>query len=541
MPLRVGITGKRDLTRQQLDGLRPRVAQVLSEIKATCGKQPPGATLRAISPLAEGADRLFAEEALNLGFELQSPLPYQPEEYKRDFKDHASRAAFDRLLSKATAIFEVEGETDPAHEHLPAAYETVGRIVVDHCDLLIAIWDGLPAQGKGGTAHVMETARHRAIPVVCLGTGDFPDTFYGRNPGDAGVRLKTELYTEAVAAIVKPHDLPSYLETAGAKPSLLGMLWSAFFNLMRAGARLPHAWPENLPAGELKLHYQRFDAIASRLTGLYRGAFLLNYKLGLSAVFFALLGFAYDPWEHGWLWCEFSVIVALAVLMVLLATKRWHFHSVDCRYLAEQFRILCYIYPLGLTAPRLRLPAHQPHGEVQKSWMEGLLRAFLRAQPLPSGQWTKTEAQRYYQEVLEDLIQSQLVYHARNSLSLETAEKRLDLLGWFFVSMAALACLLHFHFGPPVAPWLTLCAAGFPAAAAACHAIGSQGEFRRLARRSEAMHESLKTVREGLEHLNRSGQLTPAALRRECEALAALMIEEVVDWQILYRKPVPPG
>jgi hypothetical protein len=32
-----------------------------------------------------------------------------------------------------------------------AAYEAAGRYVVDHCDLLIAVWDRKPAQGRGGT------------------------------------------------------------------------------------------------------------------------------------------------------------------------------------------------------------------------------------------------------------------------------------------------------------------------------------------------------------------------------------------------------
>jgi hypothetical protein len=45
------------------------------------------------------------------------------------------------------------------------AYRRVGHYVVDHCDLLIAIWDGQPARGRGGTADIVQYAldRHRRV------------------------------------------------------------------------------------------------------------------------------------------------------------------------------------------------------------------------------------------------------------------------------------------------------------------------------------------------------------------------------------------
>ena len=42
-------------------------------------------TLRALSPLAEGSDRMFAAEALSLGYSLCCPLPFAQAEYERDF------------------------------------------------------------------------------------------------------------------------------------------------------------------------------------------------------------------------------------------------------------------------------------------------------------------------------------------------------------------------------------------------------------------------------------------------------------------------
>ena len=41
--------------------------------------------LRAVTPLAEGADRLFAEAALGLGYALTCPMPFHQAEFEEDF------------------------------------------------------------------------------------------------------------------------------------------------------------------------------------------------------------------------------------------------------------------------------------------------------------------------------------------------------------------------------------------------------------------------------------------------------------------------
>ena len=41
--------------------------------------------MRVVSPLAEGTDRIFAEQALGLGFELCAVLPFPQAEFEKDF------------------------------------------------------------------------------------------------------------------------------------------------------------------------------------------------------------------------------------------------------------------------------------------------------------------------------------------------------------------------------------------------------------------------------------------------------------------------
>jgi hypothetical protein len=64
---------------------------------------PQMALRRAFSPLADGEDRLFAGEALALGFELNCPLPFSQSEYEKDFPTRERVDEFRALLSRANA------------------------------------------------------------------------------------------------------------------------------------------------------------------------------------------------------------------------------------------------------------------------------------------------------------------------------------------------------------------------------------------------------------------------------------------------------
>jgi hypothetical protein len=88
-----------------------------------------------------------------------------PGEYERDFETAESRAEFASLLARASDVIVL-----PERENRTAAYEAAGDALVERCDTLIALWDGEPARGRGGTAHVVTRARSRARPVIWIST-----------------------------------------------------------------------------------------------------------------------------------------------------------------------------------------------------------------------------------------------------------------------------------------------------------------------------------------------------------------------------------
>ena len=177
--LRVGVSGHRPnhLEEADIGVLRRRVHDVLELIHRALkdARGDAGAvyaegegTVRVISSVAEGADRLVATEALALGFELQCPLPFSREEYAQDFETAEARAEYHTLLDASTAVIELDGKRGSSAEQA-AAYRAAGRMMLNQCDILIAVWDGEGARGVGGTAEIEREAVERGIPTVWIG------------------------------------------------------------------------------------------------------------------------------------------------------------------------------------------------------------------------------------------------------------------------------------------------------------------------------------------------------------------------------------
>ena len=164
MSMSFGVTGHRNFAS---DDAR-LTALVLAEMQRAKAELDPAsqAALRGagtvVSALAEGADRLVARVGLDkLGMALVVPLPMPVDGYMMDFGSDAVKAEFNGLLARAETIIEAPilapGETWRQYtEDRNHQYAWAGAYLVIACDVLIALWDGKPARGTGGTAHVVD-------------------------------------------------------------------------------------------------------------------------------------------------------------------------------------------------------------------------------------------------------------------------------------------------------------------------------------------------------------------------------------------------
>ncbi|GAB4588889.1 hypothetical protein [Nocardia sp. IFM 10818] len=149
---RVAITGHR--------GLPPVTLElVAAALHTAVGKraEPP---LYGVSCLADGPDSLFAQAVLEHGGQLIAVVPARRYRESLPVEHHP---IYDRLLAAAAEVVELDREESDSEAH------QAGNLrMLDGSDELLAVWDGKPARGYGGTADVVAAARRRGIPVTIL-------------------------------------------------------------------------------------------------------------------------------------------------------------------------------------------------------------------------------------------------------------------------------------------------------------------------------------------------------------------------------------
>lgn len=107
--------------------------------------------------LAMGADQIFAEAVLAAGGGLVFVNPCQGVESTIGAD---CIEAFERLRSVSREI------PPPFPEPTPEAFWAAGQTIADTVDQLIAVWDGEPSAGLGGTADVVEYRQSLGRPWV---------------------------------------------------------------------------------------------------------------------------------------------------------------------------------------------------------------------------------------------------------------------------------------------------------------------------------------------------------------------------------------
>ena len=114
-----------------------------------------------ISSLAVGADQLFAEAVLQHQGSLEVIIPFP--EYEDTFDEGSERERYRQLLKAASKV-KVMRRAGSDEE----CYLAAGQMVVDGADVLVAVWNGKPAAGLGGTADIVKYSRQRRKRTIHL-------------------------------------------------------------------------------------------------------------------------------------------------------------------------------------------------------------------------------------------------------------------------------------------------------------------------------------------------------------------------------------
>lgn len=399
VPLVVAVSGHRDLLPAELPDIRRRVRDFLCELRDTC----PDRVVAVMSALAEGADRLVAEEALDLGLPLTVLLPMPPELYAEDFRSQESRAQFHRLCAAAVDVFELPitpGNT-PASitgqgPNRARQYAQLGVFMCAHCHVLLALWDGKPSDRLGGTAQVVRFHHDDVMP--------------GYTPQAASSRLVlTDDESDLVYHIVCSRDRPDGAPAAGLRP-----LDTSWFTTDDRQPRVP-GMPDRHRLVFARTNEFSRDAVA-HAAGIESGACPLlppqqaasmpaglrdidqvfraadwlavhfqkrvHRALRATHVCVLLMGVAYisytDMTADRWLLFVLLGLMLVASGVNLLARRGdWHRKYLDYRTLAEGLRVQFYWAAAGVTSGHVSKFAHDNFLQMQDpdlGWIRNVMR-----------------------------------------------------------------------------------------------------------------------------------------------------------------------
>lgn len=537
--IQIGVTGHRAL--KDKEALSRKIDQALDNSLFELFDEKSRQVIQSVSetplafsiltPLAEGADRLVAQKVLERPLStIEIVLPMNKEDYLQDFPTPESRQEFHEFMAKARrpislrkkklAENSAEIEIEDARKQ---AYDDVGKYVVDHCDVLIALWDGQPSRGKGGTAEIVEYARERNRPLIIISTiSPFEITIekgFGFN-AETMIQLD-KLNRFAVPAQENDTYINNYYNDLFANPE---------------GRIIPGS-VKNLVKEKLLPYYVKASKIAKLNQKLYRHAGFIVHAFSPAAVIVLVLGLFFHNFSFTSFLIEFVLLASILFLVSFSHRKRAHKNWIESRFLAERIRTAIFFAISGVEVSPIKVPPYLGVAHRCNDWMVKAFNEIWNQLPEMKG-CSMEKCQQLIDYTRKVWIQDQIKFHEQTYKRLEKLNHRFEIAGIAIFFLAMVAALIHIilSFCDPelhlegLEHTLTILALTLPAIGAGIGGIRTQREYSRIEKRSKNMANALTD-------LNRRMSLVTdfksfEKLLREAEEL---MLRETQDWLMLMR------
>jgi hypothetical protein len=403
--LSIGIAAHRDLVDAELPGLEISLRAFFNELRADF----PRLNIKLISQLAEGGDQLAARIAIEMGFRLTTVLPMPQSEYERDFSTPGEVTKFRELLQRSDSVIEVPHETPSDLDLISSEttddptisfarnrqYARAGIFTSNHCQILLALWDGKRGEHLGGTGSVvhyhltsvMEGFDDDDAPASLL-SDDENDMAYhivcSRNrPGgtpEPGLDLLSGGWLSTPFAATRKPEIPDNFRL------MLNRLQEFYDDCgrysesirMQGGSLLENGTSLQVPGGAPVVDhlYRCADWLAIHYQKRVNRGLLTTYSLAvLMGLVFILYTESIGP--------TYLVLVFVAiffagyVLQVVSDRRQWHRKYLDYRALAEGLRVQLYWSLAGVVETRSAEFAYTnflQKQDVELGWIRHVMR-----------------------------------------------------------------------------------------------------------------------------------------------------------------------
>lgn len=481
------------------------------------------------------------------------------------------------LLADATGVLELPGRRERSLD----AYVMAGRATVAHADLMIAVWDGQPARGRGGTGEIVDLALRRGKPVIhvpidaaapvrLLWTG-FDPLVMPTQMMDVAARdcdrialglVATRVFGAPDVAAEQEHlavflgERERTIRPRIEYPLLLAI--TGVRRLTRNAWRTPgHAaevcveWQSYHDAtardmlghgsavAALERRYYWADRLAQHYAQTYRSGHVLNFVLAAAAVVLALSGLLLPAVKLWMTITELILITAIVVNTQVGGWQEWHRRWLDYRHLAEQLRPMRSLKLFAVAQPALVA------GE-ERRWINWYAAAAWRMIDMPTGTIQPADLAPMGDILVRQELRPQIEYHRDNAHQLRHLDHRLHLIGSTLFALSIATCATFIIGHALIHQWVidhaklfVFLSAGLPALGGAIFGIRVQGDFEGTAERSLATADRLEQLAEQVAQENRNiaraGDLV--------EAASSTMLAELGEWRVSYnpRKLVIPA
>jgi hypothetical protein len=304
--------------------------------------------------------------------------------------------------------------------------------------------------------------------------------------------------------------------------------------VLHAQGRVPNRELPEIENESLRPYFLWTDRLAVHYGKLSRRASLRIQIWAIAAVVSCLLTIPFDG-NHfvlRFLSC-FELVFTLAVLIeAFIAWRfRWHSRWMVFRSVAEQIRCLDLLAPVALGIPRLHgFSMHD--GAPGQRFASYFAQSLARGIGLPSAEVNAAYLAKQTQHLIK-AIEGQRKFHNTSSARYEKLERLLTRGGASVFVLTFGVCAFSFWeivMRAYHSPWLTFCTALLLSVGATIAALAAQGEFKRLAKRSDSMRHALNLLQRRLR------LVPPTSLRTATVAateVSEILITEVRDWEAL--------
>ena len=584
--LRIGVTGHRDIC--DPDHVRGQVTDAVRwlagalHLAEASGHSP--IWLALITPLAAGGDQIMADAVRSLdivGTTLVVPVPSDEIAYLESIRkdDEAAAGKYEQLRhAHGTIVAKLSHATadDPG-------FRKVGQWVVDHCDVLLALWNGKPpppattAGAPPGTAGIVSYAlsHPREIPVIVVPVARLSDSGTpepGLPPRQLLARLEdTNAFlslwwrvrgirgSEPIGLSPGQRSIRSWpREAAAARVLRRSALGTRVRHLNRFNAR-PERKTENVfselvdaalgtDAGPVRAaarridgwasaRFARADTLAERYQLISR---LLDYSIYALAAVSVIVAASRAIWTRpgsaaalALSIVDVSILVAISVIVVSDLRGRLRDGWVCFRAMAEYLRTYMFF---ALVEPRRKTSAgeeHRPvtslglHEFVGPAWFDRCMQAIWRHRPARQASWTDADLPAL-KGVLRGWIRDQEDYHRRKTEYHASLHRRylIAVASLFIITVLFAFAHIFAPHGKPVDDILTFVAIGVPGVAAAINSIGAAREHHRHSVRSRAVMHRLSYLY--LPAIMGADSLEN--LRRQADIMGNYILGESTDW-----------